>query len=43
MNPDLTAPSGAVRSGFIVFAMKAPKVYKQKSEHKTIAACRASA
>ena len=29
MNPDQTAPKGAVSSGFILFAIKAAQVHKQ--------------
>ena len=32
MNPDQTASKGAVRSGFIVFAIKTNKVYKEMRE-----------
>ena len=37
MNPDETAPKGAVWSGFILFANQATKVHKQKREQTTIA------
>ena len=36
MNSDQTAPKGAVRSGFILFAIKASKLYVQKTEHTSI-------
>ena len=38
MNPDLTVPLGAVRSGFVLFATRASKVYIQKTRHTSIVA-----
>ena len=36
MNPNQTAPEGAVLSGFILFSLQATKVHMQKREQMTI-------
>ena len=38
MNPVQIAPKGAIRSGFILFAIKAIKVHEQMGEQMTIVA-----